>query len=79
MHLHTDADGLTTKEHRETMVLFQSDIAPVLRAEIPSRPFPGQAPPVDTQVGAQADGPTSITPAEAIGVNQTAAGRVEKL
>ncbi|MEU8201189.1 LLM class flavin-dependent oxidoreductase [Streptosporangium sp. NPDC049046] len=42
MHLHADADGLTDKQHRTALELFQSDIAPVLRAEIPSRPFPGQ-------------------------------------
>ena len=35
-----DADGLTEAQHRETLELFQSDIAPVLRREIPSRPFP---------------------------------------
>jgi alkanesulfonate monooxygenase SsuD/methylene tetrahydromethanopterin reductase-like flavin-dependent oxidoreductase (luciferase family) len=40
MHLHADADGLTEAQHRETLELFQSDIAPVLRREIPSRPFP---------------------------------------
>ncbi|ABW11748.1 luciferase family protein [Parafrankia sp. EAN1pec] len=44
MHLHADADGLSPKEHRETMELFQSDIAPVLRREIPSRPFPTPPP-----------------------------------
>ncbi|MEV0235302.1 LLM class flavin-dependent oxidoreductase [Nonomuraea sp. NPDC050786] len=41
MHLHADADGLTDKQHREALELFQSEIAPVLRKEIPSRPFPG--------------------------------------
>ncbi|MCG5218633.1 LLM class flavin-dependent oxidoreductase [Streptosporangium soli] len=41
MHLHADADGLTDERHRATLELFQSDIAPVLRKEIPSRPFPG--------------------------------------
>ncbi|WP_018505607.1 LLM class flavin-dependent oxidoreductase [Parafrankia discariae] len=49
MHLHADADGLSPKEHRETMELFQSDIAPVLRRKIPSRPFPSPPPlPADT-------------------------------
>ncbi|MGP3937428.1 LLM class flavin-dependent oxidoreductase [Nonomuraea sp. KM88] len=43
MHLHADADGLTAKQHRDAMELFQAEIAPVLRAEIPSRPFPGGA------------------------------------
>jgi alkanesulfonate monooxygenase SsuD/methylene tetrahydromethanopterin reductase-like flavin-dependent oxidoreductase (luciferase family) len=39
MHLSADADGLTEAQHRGTLELFQSDIAPVLRREIPSRPF----------------------------------------
>jgi alkanesulfonate monooxygenase SsuD/methylene tetrahydromethanopterin reductase-like flavin-dependent oxidoreductase (luciferase family) len=46
MHLHADADGLTDKQHRESLELFQSEIAPVLRREIPSRPFPQPAVPV---------------------------------
>ncbi|MFI5841808.1 LLM class flavin-dependent oxidoreductase [Catenuloplanes sp. NPDC051500] len=41
IHLHADRDGLTEKQHRATLELFQSDIAPALRASIPSRPFPG--------------------------------------
>ncbi|GAA2556739.1 LLM class flavin-dependent oxidoreductase [Winogradskya consettensis] len=39
MHLHADGDGLTDKQHRTTLELFQSEIAPVLRREIPSRPL----------------------------------------
>jgi alkanesulfonate monooxygenase SsuD/methylene tetrahydromethanopterin reductase-like flavin-dependent oxidoreductase (luciferase family) len=39
MHLHADGEGLTEKQHRATLELFQSDIAPVLRREIPSRPL----------------------------------------
>jgi alkanesulfonate monooxygenase SsuD/methylene tetrahydromethanopterin reductase-like flavin-dependent oxidoreductase (luciferase family) len=39
MHLHADGDGLTEKHHRATLELFQNEIAPVLRREIPSRPF----------------------------------------
>jgi alkanesulfonate monooxygenase SsuD/methylene tetrahydromethanopterin reductase-like flavin-dependent oxidoreductase (luciferase family) len=39
MHLNADGDGLTEAQHRSTLELFQSDIAPVLRREIPSRPF----------------------------------------
>lgn len=31
MHLTADADGLTDKQHRATLELFQSEIAPVLR------------------------------------------------
>jgi alkanesulfonate monooxygenase SsuD/methylene tetrahydromethanopterin reductase-like flavin-dependent oxidoreductase (luciferase family) len=31
MHLHADADGLTDKQHRATLELFQSEIAPAVR------------------------------------------------
>jgi len=41
MHLQADADGLTDKSHRASLELFQSEVAPVLRREIPSRPFGG--------------------------------------
>jgi alkanesulfonate monooxygenase SsuD/methylene tetrahydromethanopterin reductase-like flavin-dependent oxidoreductase (luciferase family) len=40
MHIQADGDGLTDGQHRASLELFQSDIAPVLRQEIPSRPFP---------------------------------------
>ena len=40
LHLNADEAGLTSAQHRETLELFQSKIAPVLRREIPSRPFP---------------------------------------
>ncbi|MEV4630365.1 LLM class flavin-dependent oxidoreductase [Micromonospora sp. NPDC049523] len=40
MHLHADAGGLTDAQHRESLELFQSDIAPVLRRDIPDPPWP---------------------------------------
>ena len=40
LHITADGDGLTRPQHRATLELFQSEIAPVLRREIPSRPFP---------------------------------------
>jgi alkanesulfonate monooxygenase SsuD/methylene tetrahydromethanopterin reductase-like flavin-dependent oxidoreductase (luciferase family) len=40
MQLHADADGLTETEHRGSLQLFFDEIAPVLRREIPSQPFP---------------------------------------
>jgi len=43
MHLHADAGGLTDAQHRASLELFQSDIAPVLRREIPDPPWPGEA------------------------------------
>ena len=38
--LNSDGAGLTPAQHRTTLELFQSEIAPVLRRELPSRPFP---------------------------------------
>ena len=35
LHLHADAGGLTDAQHRASLEPFQSDIAPVLRGEIP--------------------------------------------
>ena len=40
LNLNADGAGLTPAQHRATLELFQSDIAPVLRRDIPSRPFP---------------------------------------
>lgn len=39
LHLHADAGGLTDEQHRESLQLFQSDIAPVLRAQFPDPPL----------------------------------------
>jgi hypothetical protein len=44
LHLHADAGGLTDGQHRESLELFQSDIAPALRREIPDPPWPSPAP-----------------------------------
>ena len=40
LHINADGIGLTEAQHRATLELFQSDIAPVLRRDIPSRAFP---------------------------------------
>jgi alkanesulfonate monooxygenase SsuD/methylene tetrahydromethanopterin reductase-like flavin-dependent oxidoreductase (luciferase family) len=40
MHLHADAGGLTDAQHRESLELFQAEIAPVLRREVPDPPWP---------------------------------------
>jgi hypothetical protein len=42
IHLHAEPDGLSDKQHRESLELFQSDIAPVLSRDIPDPPWPGQ-------------------------------------
>ncbi|MFC4109071.1 LLM class flavin-dependent oxidoreductase [Micromonospora zhanjiangensis] len=43
IHLSADADGLTDKQHRESLELFQAEVAPALRRQVPSRPFPAPA------------------------------------
>jgi alkanesulfonate monooxygenase SsuD/methylene tetrahydromethanopterin reductase-like flavin-dependent oxidoreductase (luciferase family) len=45
MHLSADADGVTPAQQRRSFELFQSEVAPVLRARIPSRPLIAQASP----------------------------------
>ncbi|ROO85866.1 alkanesulfonate monooxygenase SsuD/methylene tetrahydromethanopterin reductase-like flavin-dependent oxidoreductase (luciferase family) [Actinocorallia herbida] len=39
LHVHVDAEILGAAEHRATLELFFSEIAPVLRRELPSRPL----------------------------------------
>ncbi|MEU1916591.1 LLM class flavin-dependent oxidoreductase [Streptomyces massasporeus] len=39
LHLHADAAGLTDAQHRASLELFQCEVAPVLRREIPDPPF----------------------------------------
>ena len=39
LHLHADAGGLTDRQHRDGLELFQSDIAPTLRRDIPDPPW----------------------------------------
>ncbi|MFH9740842.1 LLM class flavin-dependent oxidoreductase [Streptomyces roseolus] len=55
LHLPVDASGLTRARHRASLELFQSEIAPVLRREIPDPPFPWApvtaAPDTDTGPG----------------------------
>jgi alkanesulfonate monooxygenase SsuD/methylene tetrahydromethanopterin reductase-like flavin-dependent oxidoreductase (luciferase family) len=43
LHLHADAGGLTDAQHRGTLELFQAEIAPVLRHDIPDPPWPPEA------------------------------------
>jgi alkanesulfonate monooxygenase SsuD/methylene tetrahydromethanopterin reductase-like flavin-dependent oxidoreductase (luciferase family) len=40
LSINSDNAGLTPAQHRASLELFQSDVAPVLRNAIPSRPFP---------------------------------------
>lgn len=47
LHLHAEASGLTAAQHRASLELFQSDIAPVLRREIPDPPWGWGPGPID--------------------------------
>lgn len=44
LNISADPDGLTPRQHRETLELFQAEIAPALRAAIPSRPLGSRQP-----------------------------------
>jgi alkanesulfonate monooxygenase SsuD/methylene tetrahydromethanopterin reductase-like flavin-dependent oxidoreductase (luciferase family) len=59
LHLHLDGDGLSPRRQREQLEVFQSEVAPQLRAAVPSRPLAGAVPrdpddarPADEPVGA---------------------------
>jgi alkanesulfonate monooxygenase SsuD/methylene tetrahydromethanopterin reductase-like flavin-dependent oxidoreductase (luciferase family) len=45
IHLSADADGVTVSQRRRSLELFQSNVAPVLRERIPSRPLVSQSTP----------------------------------
>lgn len=53
-HLHADGDGISPQQHRATLELFQSDVAPVLRDLIPSRPLAAPVNPATDAGAAQA-------------------------
>ena len=68
MHLHSDGDGLTLQEHRASLELFQAEVAPALRAAVPSRPLAGPIPftgPVSTPQPTAVN-PSARTTAEAV-------------
>jgi alkanesulfonate monooxygenase SsuD/methylene tetrahydromethanopterin reductase-like flavin-dependent oxidoreductase (luciferase family) len=43
IHLSAEADGVTVAQKRRSLELFQADVAPVLRKQIPSRPLAAQS------------------------------------
>jgi alkanesulfonate monooxygenase SsuD/methylene tetrahydromethanopterin reductase-like flavin-dependent oxidoreductase (luciferase family) len=43
IHLSAEADGVTAAQKRRSLELFQTDVAPVLRERIPSRPLVAQS------------------------------------
>ena len=58
LNINSDGAGLTPAQHRETLELFQSDIAPILRRDIPSRSFPAPAGSVTAAAAHPASDPT---------------------
>jgi alkanesulfonate monooxygenase SsuD/methylene tetrahydromethanopterin reductase-like flavin-dependent oxidoreductase (luciferase family) len=50
MHLSADADGVAPGQQRRSFELFQSEVAPVLRDRIPSRPLISQLAAVEARV-----------------------------
>jgi hypothetical protein len=44
-HLSADAGAVTASQQRRSLELFQSDVAPVLRERVPSRPLISQLSP----------------------------------
>lgn len=55
LHIHSDGEGITPAQNRASLELFQSDVAPVLRREIPSRPLAAPVNPAFGTVAAQDD------------------------
>ncbi|MDX6354854.1 MAG: hypothetical protein QOF98_1757, partial [Streptomyces sp.] len=72
LHLHADADGLTAAKHRAALELFQSDIAPVLRKEIPDPPWPWGPANLTEPVPVRAAGPASANSPAAADSTDTA-------
>ena len=68
LHLHADAGGLTDDQHRTSLELFQSDIAPTLRRDIPDPPTGwGAGPLLDDAVASTGPTPDVAVPAFATG------------
>jgi alkanesulfonate monooxygenase SsuD/methylene tetrahydromethanopterin reductase-like flavin-dependent oxidoreductase (luciferase family) len=58
MHLHAEPGGLSPAQHRASLELFQAEIAPVLRRDIPDPPWPW------APVTAARSGPADPAPAD---------------
>jgi alkanesulfonate monooxygenase SsuD/methylene tetrahydromethanopterin reductase-like flavin-dependent oxidoreductase (luciferase family) len=48
LHLHADASGLSEVQHRDSLELFQSAVAPVLRKDIPDPPLGWESGPLES-------------------------------
>ncbi|WP_371634159.1 LLM class flavin-dependent oxidoreductase [Streptomyces sp. NBC_01259] len=71
LHLHADAGELTDAQHRDSLALFQSEVAPVLRREIPDPPFawgpvlaePAPEPAPESETAPEPESETALAPA----------------
>jgi alkanesulfonate monooxygenase SsuD/methylene tetrahydromethanopterin reductase-like flavin-dependent oxidoreductase (luciferase family) len=57
LHLHADAGGLTDAQHRASLELFQAEIAPALRRDLPDPPWPWGPAGIEDQAAEAAAGP----------------------
>jgi alkanesulfonate monooxygenase SsuD/methylene tetrahydromethanopterin reductase-like flavin-dependent oxidoreductase (luciferase family) len=57
LHLHADAGGLTDAQHRASLELFQAEIAPALRRDLPNPPWPWGPVGIEDQAAEAAAGP----------------------
>jgi alkanesulfonate monooxygenase SsuD/methylene tetrahydromethanopterin reductase-like flavin-dependent oxidoreductase (luciferase family) len=75
LHLHAEAGGLTAAQHRESLELFQAEIAPALRRDIPDPPWPwgpaGQQDDTEADAASFPSGGLSARPAAAAGLSTT--------
>jgi len=75
LHLHAEAGGLTAAQHRESLELFQAEIAPALRRDIPDPPWPwgpaGQQYDTEADAASFPSGGLSARPAAAAGLSTT--------
>lgn len=52
IHIHADGEGITPAQNRAALELFQAQVAPVLRAELPSRPLAAPVNPIGAEAAA---------------------------
>ncbi|QIQ01172.1 LLM class flavin-dependent oxidoreductase [Streptomyces liangshanensis] len=71
LHLQADASGLTTAQHRASLELFQAEVAPTLRRDLPDPPWTwGPVAPADDNAAGEGPAPTDPS---ATGTHDTAA------
>ena len=72
MHLHAEPSGLLPAQHRATLELFQAEVAPILRRDIPDPPWPWE--PVVEKVPAGVASASAGVASASAGVASASAG-----